>query len=165
MVSYTITRFMFPNLLSNNWNSCKITVKFCSFQPNQCIFTAFYFRSRSCHELYSVAAPCWCYAICLWWCISGNECVSSEPVLQTDLRSVSQQGPQWVRWQGLSPGKRQRVRLLSVESDVLAALVITFQLFTTVQSHQIPRPHLSEDLPHDLHLPVWKMTCRSKHQC
>lgn len=84
--------------------------------------------------------------------------------MQTDLRSVSQQGPQWVRRQGLSPGKLQCVCLLSVESDVLAASVITFQLLATVQSHQVPRPHLSEDLPHRLHLPVGEMTCGGKWQ-
>lgn len=90
---------------------------------------------------------------------------SSESVLRTDLRSVSQQGPQRVRRQALRARKRQRVRLLPVESDVLAAMVITLQLLAAAQSHQIPRPHLSQDLPHGPHLPVRKVTCRGERQC
>jgi len=82
----------------------------------------------------------------------------------TDLRSVSQQGPQRISWQGLDSGKLECFRLLSVESDVLAALEVSFQLLATVQTHQIPRPHPPQDFPHGLHLPVRQTTCRTKNK-
>ncbi|TNN83742.1 hypothetical protein EYF80_005918 [Liparis tanakae] len=72
----------------------------------------------------------------------------------TDLRSVSQQGPQRISRQGLDSGELECFRLLSVESDVLAALEVSFQLLATVQTHQIPRPHPPQDFPHGLHLPL-----------
>ena len=81
----------------------------------------------------------------------------------TDLRSVSQQRPQRIRRQGLDSGELERVRLLSVESDVLAALVVAFQPLATVQPHQIPRSHPPQDLTHRLHLPVRQMTCRTEN--
>lgn len=75
---------------------------------------------------------------------------------------MSQKGPQQIWRQVLDSRKFKYVCLFPIESDVLAALVVSFQLPTAIQLHQIPRSHPPQDLSHWIHLPVWQVTYTTK---